>query len=151
VSASFLLQLLAVCFLALFAAVWCWIAWQLRGFHATDMQKFVSLPNDIIDVAGFLGTAVATGTAAVLGIHIQEVKTAKAAGDGGDAKGNVGSLKLRWLLVLGVVVYAAVGAFVVAIWLSKSEVAPDVIRAYGLGVVGWLAGAFAAYFHTSTT
>ena len=56
---------------------------------------------------------------------------------------------LTWRATLGILTYAAVGAFVVGIWLGRSAAAPDLIRAYGLGVVGWLAGAFTAYFHPS--
>ena len=107
-------------------------------------------------VAGFLGTAVATGTAAVLGIQIQKIKqgTKEPSPNEPDVQGHQvanpsapAQGRLTWLLTLGIITYAAVGAFVVGVWLGRSESAPDLIRAYGLGAVGWLAGAFTAYFH----
>jgi hypothetical protein len=54
------------------------------------------------------------------------------------------------LLVFGILLYASVGVFVLLVWLGHSEQAPDMIGAFSLGALGWLAGAFSAVFRKTT-
>jgi hypothetical protein len=54
-----------------------------------------------------------------------------------------------WFLKLGIGVYAAVGLFVLAIYFFRSGVAPDMVGAFSLGVLGWFAGAFSAVYQAT--
>jgi hypothetical protein len=136
-----MLPALAVLVLVLFAAIWIWIGVELLFF---DGKPPLSFDQAQVEVAGFLASAVGAGTASVLGIEIHkagadEPLLAKKVG-----KAFAGSL----LLVAGVATYAIVGVFVLAVWVFNSTVAPDMIGAFALGVLGWLSGAFTAVFRT---
>jgi hypothetical protein len=50
------------------------------------------------------------------------------------------------LLITGILVYAGVGTFVLLVWAFTTAPSPDMVSAFSLGVLGWLAGAFAAVF-----
>lgn len=149
------LRVLAMIFLTMFAAVWIWIGVKLLQFNPTPLKPKLDLPNDWVDFAGFLSSAVAAGTAAVLGIQIQKPSDTAASSASGSvpatvkfAKGAAGESKF---LVIGIAVYAVVGLFVAVVWFTHTAEAPDMIRAFSWGIIGWLAGAFAAVFHTTAT
>jgi hypothetical protein len=140
-----ILQLLASAVLLLFASLWLWIAIKLGTFQATDAHRTVAFTSAQVTVAGFLASAVGAGTASVLGIEIQKV-----AAEGQTVAFQVGeAAKSSKLLFVGIAVYALVGIIVLLVWLAKSTAAPDMIGAFSLGVLGWLAGAFSAVFRKS--
>jgi hypothetical protein len=87
---------------------------------------------------------VGAGTASVLGIEIQKVNGPNLAVQVGRAATSTA------LLAFGIVLYAAVGVFVLLIWFFNSGESPDMIGAFSLGVLGWLAGGFAAVFRKAT-
>ncbi len=97
-------------------------------------------------VAGFLASAVGAGTASVLGIEIQKAPNDQSLG----AQVNH-AMSQSGLLTFGILLYAAVGIFVLLVWVFNSTEAPDMIGAFSLGVLGWLAGAFAAVFRKDAT
>ena len=138
-----ILNILALWMLALFAGIWIWIGWKLWHFNPTMEKPKLDLSDAVVSVAGFLASSVGAGTASVLGIEIQKVQ------DGGDK--TFGSkisaaAQSNFLLLLGIVVYAAVGPFNLLAWLGHSSAAPELIGAFGVGVLGWLGGAFTAVF-----
>ena len=138
---KFMLPGLAVLVLVLFAAIWIWIGVELLLF---DGKPPLSFDEAQVEVAGFLASAVGAGTASVLGIEIH-----KAGADETLLAKKVGAAFANsLLLVAGVATYAIVGVFVLAVWVFNSTVAPDMIGAFALGVLGWLAGAFTAVFRT---
>jgi cation transporter-like permease len=136
-----LLGILTLAFLALFAGIWIWIGWELWHFTATPEHPKLDLSDAVVTVAGFIASAVAAGTASVLGIEIQK------ADSGNTLAARVGKAATDTkLLAFGILLYAGVGAFVLLVWLGHSEQAPDLLGAFSLGVLGWFAGAFAAVF-----
>jgi hypothetical protein len=127
--------------LLLFAIVWIWLALQVLLYHPTLAAPKVTFADAQINVAGFLSSAVSAGTASVLGIEIQKASTDQnlAAQVGEATKGSR-------LLSIGIAVYALVGLFVLIVWFLNSAKAPDMIGAFSLGILGWLAGGFTAVF-----
>jgi hypothetical protein len=134
---------LAGVFLAIFAVVWLVICWRVLKYMPTEVAPVVDLPERLVVTAGFVATAVGGGTAAVLGIEIQKIKsnqtlsTASALG---------AALKNDRLLVTGIVVYAAIGLAVLLVWLFFGDRASEVVEAFGLSILGWFAGAFSGVF-----
>jgi hypothetical protein len=140
------LNVLAGMLLLLFAGVWIVMAVKLLQYDATPAKPKVDYTDALVTVAGFMSSAVAAGTASVLGIEIQKV-------NGGETQSLASTVntaaRSSSFLVAGILLYALVGAFVLVVWLFKSAEAPDLISAFSLGVLGWLAGAFAAVFRKS--
>ena len=143
-----LLQVLTGVVLALFAAIWIWIGWELAVFDSTPKDPTLSLDEAQLLIAGFLASAVGAGTASVLGFEIQNVprgggtttlatRITKAAGTSG-------------LLTTGILVYVVVGIAVGVVFFFRSDVAPDMVDTFAMGVLGWLGGAFSAGFRTQT-
>lgn len=146
-----LLSGLALLVLMLFAGAWIWIGFKLLFFDSSQDNPALSFTDAQVTIAGFLASAVGAGTASVLGIEIQKVRDATAR-DGVNqslaaqvSKAAAGS----WLLLVGIALYAVVGCFVLVVYFFDSEVAPEMVRAFSFGVLGWLAGAFAAVFQAS--
>jgi hypothetical protein len=141
-----LLQALALAFLALFAGLWIWIGWELWHFDPTKEHPKLDFSDAVVTVAGFVAAGVAAGTASILGIEIQKVTTSSQTMAARVSKAATTSA----LLVAGILVYAAVGGFNLVVWLAHSDQAPDMIGAFALGALGWLAGAFSAVFRKVT-
>jgi hypothetical protein len=140
------LRFLSLIFLGIFVAVWLWIAWKVQQFNPTPGHKKLELDEGWVLVGGFLGSAVGAGTAAVLGIEIKKVR---------DTQHTLGKSVVKGVLspfiFLGVLVYTVVGVIVLFVWLANQNVTPDFIEAFSFGLLGWLAGAFAAIFRATTT
>jgi hypothetical protein len=145
------LNLLSGLVLGLFALVWIWIGIKMLTFSASSTTETLSFSQAQVTVAGFLASAVGAGTASVLGIEIQKATVAA------DVHAKDKTLALRVsaaaqqsvLLVAGISVYALIGSFVLIVWFFKSDISPEMVSAFSLGVLGWLAGAFAAVFRTT--
>jgi hypothetical protein len=135
VKVSTVVGVLAVLSLAIFAALWLWIAVDLMRFNPT-----YDVGDNLIALASLFGTTVAVGTAAVLGIEIQKLK-------------QLGTLTttgvLSPLIAAGVFTYAAVGAAVLGAWLANQSVSPDVVKAFSMTFAGWILGGFAAIFRAA--
>jgi hypothetical protein len=141
---------LASLVLVLFAGVWIWVGCKILFFDASTATPTLSFSDAQVTVAGFLASAVGAGTASVLGIEIQKIAQADPVA-GQSLATQVGQAAASsWLLVLGIALYALVGCFVLIVWFFDSNIAPEMAGAFALGVLGWLAGAFAAVFRTST-
>ncbi len=67
-----ILQLIAGLVLLLFAGLWIWMGFAILKFTPTDADPVRDFTTAQITVAGFLSSAVAAGTASVLGIQIQK-------------------------------------------------------------------------------
>lgn len=141
-----LLPLLAAIFLALFAGIWLWIAWELWQYNPSAEEPTRAFSDAVVTTAGFLAAAVGASTAAVLGIEIQRGMVA--------TQGEARSLAARMgatvsksaLLVVRILVYVGVGLVNLLVWLGNSSAASDMITAFSMGILGWLAGAFSAVF-----
>lgn len=140
---DWLLGGIAATVLALFSAVWLWIGFKMLGFDASASTPTLTFTEAQVTVAGFLASAVGAGTASVLGIEIQ-----KKSAESTVARQVTKAATSSWLLVAGIVLYVLVGGFVLVVWFFESDIAPDMVSAFSLGVLGWLAGAFAAVFRT---
>jgi hypothetical protein len=142
-----ILQGLSVLVLTLFAVIWIWIGVRLVAFSPTGETPILLFTDAQVTVAGFLASAIGAGTASVLGVEIQKVaQEPKTVG----ALINQAATSSK-LLVAGILLYACVGAFVLIAWVFGPEDSPDVAAAFSLGVLGWLAGAFAAVFRKSAS
>jgi hypothetical protein len=134
-----MLQLVAGAFLALFAGLWIWIAWKVWRFDSNGGTEALEFSDAIVATAGIVASAVAAGTAAVLGIEIQRRS--------GRLSARVNSaVASSPLLFAGVVAYIVVGGLNLVVWLGNSDAAPDMVGTFALGALGWLAGAFASVF-----
>jgi hypothetical protein len=139
-----MLGILSFVVLLLFTAIWLWVGAKLLTFDPSTEEPILDFTDAQVSVAGFLASTVGAGTASVLGIEIQKAS-------GGNLAIQVGNAaKSSWLLGLGIVIYAAVGFFVLLVWFWNSEQSPDMIGAFSMGVLGWFAGAFAAVFRKAT-
>lgn len=139
---------LAGVFLALFAGVWLWVGFKILFFSGSASNPTLSFSDAQVSVAGFLAAAVGAGTASVLGIEIQKITQADS-GTSQTLAAQVGQAAASsWLLVVGIALYALVGCFVLIAWFFNSDIAPEMVSAFSLGVLGWLAGAFAGVFRT---
>jgi hypothetical protein len=139
------LYLVAGAFLLLFAVLWlvlCVVVWGHSG------STPVVFPDAVVTTAGFIGTTVATSTAAVLGITIQAatVTANDTTNDKSFSTATTEELAKARMTSVGALVYLVVGVAVLATWLAKANVAPDLFKAFGLTVLGWAAGGFAAIF-----
>ena len=138
-----ILQLIAGLVLLLFAGLWIWMGLAILKFTPTDTDPVRDFTTAQITVAGFLSSAVAAGTASVLGIQIQKATGQTLVASVGEAAGK------SKLLFVGIATYAVVGVFVLIVWLAKSDATSDVVGAFATGVLGWLGGAFTAVFSKS--
>jgi hypothetical protein len=144
-----ILQLLAGLVLLLFAIFWMWIGWKTLQFDPSKDVPILQINDKIVTVAGLLASGVGAGTASVLGIEIQKAAVPGTPGRSMAARVNE-AVKSSGLLITGLLVYAGVGTFVLLVWAFTSAPSPDMVGAFALGVIGWLAGAFAAVFRTSS-
>ena len=142
---GWLLRGLAGAVLALFAAVWLWIGFKMLFFNGSSSTPSLTFTEAQVTVAGFLASAVGAGTASVLGIEIQKFNQENTL-----ALQVTRAAASSWFLIAGIGLYALVGGFVLVVWFFNSDIAPDMVGAFALGVLGWLAGAFAAVFRTGT-
>jgi len=141
-----ILQLLSGVVLAIFAIIWIWIGFKLLFFQPTLKTPTLEFTEAQVTVAGFLASAVGTGTASVLGIEIQKVDGPPSIA----AQVNQAAAS-SLLLTSGILLYAGVGVFVLLVWLFSAASPPDMIGAFSLGILGWLAGALAAVFRKTTS
>ena len=139
-----ILKIIAGTFLLLFAGIWLYVAKEIWQFDATDTEPVREFSEGFASVAGLVAGAVAGATAAVLGIEIQK---ARGAGGGGTLARAVGG---SWLLKAGVLVYFFTGVITLVAWLKDTEVAPEMVATFVLGVIGWMSGAFAAVFQSGS-
>lgn len=102
----------------------------------------MSFSDAVITTAGFLAATVGAGTASALGTTIQVAL--QHPGPYSEKLAEVS--KNAPLLLAGVVTYFFVGVVVLVVWLLRAEVAPDVVKTFSLGVLGWAGGAFASVF-----
>jgi hypothetical protein len=137
---AWVLRLLALLFLALFAGVWLWVAWKLHRFTPSTATPKLEFSDAVASTAGLLASGVGAGTASVLGIQIQKDKHAHLAAR------VAGATKSSWVLTAGILIYVGVGVVNLLVWLGNSSVAPEMIAAFSLGALAWLAGAFSAVF-----
>jgi hypothetical protein len=137
---------LASIVLVLFSGVWLWIGFKILFFDGSAATPTLSFTDAQVSVAGFLASAVGAGTASVLGIEIQKITQASGEAPPTLAAQVGQAAASSWLLVVGIALYALVGCFVLIAWFFNSEIAPEMVSAFSLGVLGWLAGAFAAVF-----
>jgi hypothetical protein len=145
-----LIGMIALTFVLLYAGVWVAIAWKLARFHASPGHAQVHIADAVMTTAGFLSTTVGAGTAAVLGITIAQATTAGANETRTLGKRITDSAANSTILFVGVSVYFIVGIAVLLAWLFKSSEAPDVIKTFALGILGWAGGAFSSVFRAKT-
>jgi hypothetical protein len=145
VKVSWILAFLSLLSLAIFAALWGWIAYGVWNFKPSPGHETYEIGDDLVAFASLFGTTVAVGTAAVLGIEIQKLKR-----EGRLTTLSAAEATLSPLIALGVFTYAAVGATVLAAWLTNQSVSPDVVKAFAMTFAGWILGGFAAVFRAAT-
>jgi hypothetical protein len=139
------LKIIAGTFLLLFAGMWIYVGWRLYDFDPTDEKPKLVFSPEFASVAGFVAAAVAAGTAAVLGIEIQKGRN----GGGGGAETLANAVKTSALLQFGILLYFAVGLGILLVWLSDTEIAPEMVASFAWGALGWMAGAFTAVFQST--
>lgn len=136
-------QLAAGMFLVLFVVVWAWIAAKLLAFTATPLHPQLELSTAFTTVSGVVSGAVGAGTAAALGINVQQIKT-------NDAGNNLAAAfkapASSPLVVAGIVAYLLVGVALILVWLAKGNASPEIVESFSVGALAWAAGSFAAVF-----
>jgi hypothetical protein len=142
---SRVLLYIAGAFLLLFA-----VLWAILCLRVLASGTKVSLSDAVVTTAGFIATTVATGTAAVLGITIKEASN-NTDSNTSFAQATATQLSGSKMTVAGVMTYLVVGFAVLATWLIKGDIAPDLFKAFGLTVLGWAGGAFGSVFKANPT
>jgi len=145
-----ILEVAAGTVLALFAGVWGWIAVELLLFDATPKEPTLSLDEVQLLFAGFFASAVGAGTASVLGFEIQNIPRDNQPNPTTIAGRINEAARTSSLLTTGVLVYLLVGIFVAGVFFFRSDVAPDMVDTFAMGVLGWLGGAFSAVFRAKS-
>jgi TRAP-type C4-dicarboxylate transport system permease small subunit len=143
-------EVLAGAFLLLFAGVWGWIGFELWNFTATKEEPTLTFDEVQLGFAGFLASAVGAGTASVLGFEIQKKPDAPVTEESLGTRVAKASSDSP-LLPIGGFVYLVVGIAVASGFFFRSDIAPEVVSTFSWGVLGWLAGAFAAVFKAKTS
>ena len=134
--------IVAAMFLVGFVGIWVWIAVKLLRFHPTNATPQLVLSTAFATVSGALSGTVGAGTAAVLGIKIQEYKPNNPT----MAARVRAATKASPLLVAGILAYLIIGALLIYAWLAKDAASPDVVQSFAIGSLGWMGGAFVAVF-----
>lgn len=138
-----LLDVIAYVGVALFVVVWGWVL--SLTYKAGDPGAVI--PTALMTTAGYLTSTVGAATAAVLGLSV-------AKGGGGQQPPPNGPPSLAakiaqgttdsTVVLVSVVAYLATGLAVLITWLIKDTIAPDLVKSFALGVLGWLGGAVTA-------
>src|SRR2546428_482997 len=124
--------IVAAVFLAGFVGIWVWIAIKLFQFQPTDQTPRLVLSAAFATISGALSSSVGAGTAAVLGIKVQKLRSA-----GTPLLQSVGAAASP-LIYAGVLAYLGVGAVLIVAWLVKDDAAPDVVQSFAIGALGWM-------------
>ncbi len=132
--------------LAIFAILWAVVCWQTWTYIPTTDHPTLPLGGPMITALGTLATTVTTGTAAVLGIALGKAPQS-------DPPLHTRSLVARVatqvnedpLTQVGVYAYFVIGVAVFFTWVFRAA-APEVVATFGVSVLGWASGAFAAAF-----
>jgi hypothetical protein len=138
-------RIVAAAFLVGFVGVWAWIAVKLFRFEPTQEMPRLVLSSAFATVSGALSGTVGAGTAAVLGIKVQQLKQ----GGSSFTQSLAGSANAAPLLIAGVLAYLAAGALMIVAWLTNDAVAPDAVQSFAIGALGWMGGAFVSVFATA--
>lgn len=138
-----LVNIIAMTVVLFFAAVWLAISWKLWRFNPGTGQAELVLSDPVLTTAGFLATTVGAGTAAVLGITISRLGNQDNTTLATRVNNAVASSPL---LIAGVLIYFFTGVVTLAVWLLNPNEAPDLIKTFALGLLGWAGGAFSSVF-----
>ncbi len=146
-------RLIAAVFILLFLVLWGSLLVQVFTFDPTPQEPQLVLTDAQQTILAFLATALATGTAAVLGITIVTDTRAGSTTTGSfrtQARASWAVITESSILWLGIAAYLVVGVLVLLAWYFKGDVSPEPIATFGASVLGWGAGAVAAVFKAST-
>ena len=141
-----ILNLIALAVLASYVGVWWYIMREVVSFKATTAHPTVDIPTGIVQVAGLLGTTIATITASALGFNIAEVAKATPATP---VTAAAIAKKMTTPTLLAIVVYIGVSVAVFFTWVANEQVAPEVLSVYALSSIGWLVGSASVAFKTT--
>jgi hypothetical protein len=125
-----------------FVGVWAWIAIKLFRFDPTDETPKLVLSTAFVTVSDALSSSVGAGTAAVLGVEVQKIRSGGEGLHASVAKASTGSP----LIIAGALAYLTVGTLLIVAWLVKEAAAPEAIESFAIGALGWMAGAFISIF-----
>ena len=126
-------------------AIWVWIAIKLFAFDPTDLEPQLVLSTAFTTVSGALSAAVGAGTAAALGIKINQEQAKGTALSQAVASGATASP----IVIAGILSYLAVGVLLITAWLVKGDASPEIVTSFAIGALAWMGGAFAGVFGAS--
>lgn len=135
-----LVGFVASVWLAVFAAIWLWIGWEVWQFSPTASNTRWAASGIVKTLAGATAGSIGAATASSLGIKVQQLK-AQGANVAVRVRQSVGSSAV---LAVAVVVYVTVGVAVGFVLVANPDEAPDMVDTFIVGVAGWMAGAMAA-------
>ncbi len=136
-------RIVASVFLGGFVAIWVTIAVKLFRFGATAADPRLVLDAAFATTSGALSSIVGAGTAAALGIKVQQIKSPN---QSLQASHFTQAATESPLIGLGVLAYLFVGVLLIIAWLVKGNASPDAVQSFAIGVIGWMGGAFVAIF-----
>ena len=151
-------DIIAVLILVIFASAWIAVLAQVWAYPPVDpalpagtvvpAAPRLELSSALVLAAGVLATTIGTQTAAALGFAVGEVagKT-----PGATISATAVAQKLPIWTYIGILAYLLVGLAVFITWLVKEPVAPEVVIAFALSLLGWLIGAAGVVFKPATT
>lgn len=151
---SHIFDVIAVLILLVFVSVWVAVLAQVWAYPPVDPATGVApvgaprlaLSSGLVLAAGIVATTIGTQTAAALGYAVAEVSGRNS---GAVTAQDVAQRLPVWTYI-GVIVYLLVGLAIFLTWLVKESVAPEVVIAFALALVGWLIGAAGVVFRPTT-
>lgn len=138
--------------LAIYALVWVWLSVSTWQYVATETAPTLPVSAANASLAGLLATAVATGSANVLGFKLPEndVQTYGQLSLGGRLSSALRSMfSVSVLLTAGCVCYIVVGTLVLVTYVFNQAESPGIIAGFGLAIVAWFVAAFTSVFSTT--
>ena len=141
-----LINLIGGTVVALFVIAWVWVLFLVWSGTPPEGEP-VALGAALVVAVGTLTTTVGTLTASTLGFTIADVKRDP---NKDVTVVNVGS-EIPLAAAVAIVAYLLVGVAVLATWIIKESVSPELVVTFGFSILGWLVGGASGAFSTTTS
>lgn len=139
---------IAAVIIIIFAGTWLAVLipyWQYTLDPAAPIAAPV-LGSGLVLAAGLLSTTLGTQTASSLGFAVSQVRHETR----GNFTAQTVAKRLSGASYAAIFAYLGVGLAVFITWLVKQSVAPEVLTAFALSLLGWLIGAAGVIFRPLT-
>lgn len=140
---------IAAVIIVIFVGTWLAVLVPYWGYNLDPAAPLPApvLGSGLVLAAGLLATTMGTQTASSLGFAVAQVRHETR---GGAFTAQAVATRLSGATYAAIFAYLAVGLAVFITWLVKQSVAPEVLTAFALSLLGWLIGAAGVIFRPLT-